>query len=175
MDGVALAAVLSSACLGAGGLGVTVWSSRRSERREDEVRRQGRLADTYVSVLALAEREGHWVRSEASLLEWTTDEPYTDRPIVIERPSLDNRLTVEARLLGFGTDAVVAAYQAWRRSVEDLDAEHTNIEWNVGQDGRDPGQPLGRSYITTFLGLVEPHEKARQELINAIAKDLKSR
>lgn len=175
MDGVALASVLSSALLGAGGLGVTMWSSRRSERREDQARRQSRLAHTYVSVLDLAERQGHRVRSEATLLEWLTVDPVTARPVVAERPSLDQRSTVEASLLGFGTGAVVAAYGAWRSTIEDLEAERINIDWNVGQDGRDPDQPLDRSYVVTFLDLLAPEKRARQELIDAIAKDLKSR
>lgn len=109
------------------------------------------------------------------MLKWLTGEPFTAKPVVIERPALSDRSTVEARLLGFGTDPVVAAYRAWRITIDDLEDERTNIERNVGQDGRDPNQPLERSYIESFRDRLAPQEKARQRLIDAIAKDLNSR
>jgi hypothetical protein len=134
------------------------WGNRHTERRDDQLRRQDRLADTYIAVLDLAEREAHWSRSEAVRLDWLTDESFTTRPVIVERPVLSDRTTVEARLLGSGTDAVVAAYRAWRTTLDHLEAELTNVEWNLAQEGRDPNEPLDRSYVQSFINLLTPQE-----------------
>jgi hypothetical protein len=70
VDGVALASVITSGVLGITTSSIAVWSARQNAKLARETRTQQCLADSYLEVLRIVEREGQWV--EASIINWTT-------------------------------------------------------------------------------------------------------
>jgi hypothetical protein len=70
VDGVALASVITSGVLGITTSSIAVWSARQNAKLARETRTQQCLADSYLEVLRIVEREGQWV--EASITNWTT-------------------------------------------------------------------------------------------------------
>jgi hypothetical protein len=68
VDGVALASVITSGVLGITTSSIAVWSARQNAKLARETRTQQRLADSYLEVLRIVEREGQGV--EASITNW---------------------------------------------------------------------------------------------------------
>jgi hypothetical protein len=68
VDGVALASVITSGVVGLTGGGIAIWSGRQAAKLAWEKRVQERLAESYLEVLRIVEREGQWI--EASIANW---------------------------------------------------------------------------------------------------------
>lgn len=68
MDGVALASVITSGVAVITTSSVAIWSARQSAKLARETRTQQRLAESYLEVLHLVEREGQWV--QADITNW---------------------------------------------------------------------------------------------------------
>jgi hypothetical protein len=74
VDGVALASVITSGVLGITTSSIAVWSARHNANLARETRTQQRLADSYLEVLRIVEREGQWVEASITNLKLTVEE-----------------------------------------------------------------------------------------------------
>jgi hypothetical protein len=69
VDGVALASVITSGVLGVTISSIAVWSARQNAKLARETRMQQRLADSYLEVLRLVEREAQWFEASTKNFE----------------------------------------------------------------------------------------------------------
>lgn len=74
VDGVALASVITSGVLESITSSIAVWSARQNAKLARETCTQQRLADSYLEVLRIVEREGQWVEASITNLKFTVDE-----------------------------------------------------------------------------------------------------
>lgn len=183
MDGVALASVITSGVLGITTSSIAIWSARQNAKLARETRTQQRLADSYLEVLRIVEREGQWV--EASITNWklaveeeaafgitaVMDGHVTGfERVRVPEPAITDRATIAAHLAAFGSANVGRLYQAWRSTVTAIDTEEDALRWNVEQN-YPPGPSLDE--LKRLLDVLHPDERAaRQALADAIAEEL---
>jgi hypothetical protein len=124
VDGVALASVITSGAAVIATSGVAVWTARQSGKlaRESaqqsanlarEARTHQRVADSYLEVLRLVEREGQWVEATTTNWKLTVEEAEANPPYVhsifhtpgfeferlkVPKPAVTDRAIIEANL-----------------------------------------------------------------------------
>ncbi|MGH3669280.1 MAG: hypothetical protein ACRDSH_01405, partial [Pseudonocardiaceae bacterium] len=109
---------------GATAIGIAVWSARQNATLAREQRTQQRLADSYLEVLRLIEREGLWV--DAGITDWklAAEDPYEEqRRVKVPEPAVTDRATIAAHLAAFDSDHVRGLYQEWRVVIAAIDTE----------------------------------------------------
>lgn len=172
---VAAVVVAGVSVVTSGGVALTVavLTSKRATNLARENRLQQRLADSYVDVLRIVEREGLWLR--AQLHNWeaaTREDEYDPIPrMLVPSPALPDQATVAALLAAFGSDVVRAKYDDWRSTVDQQVNAHEVVSWNVGESGDPDAVPSDAD----LLLLQEAHMAqvtARQALADTIAAEL---
>jgi hypothetical protein len=169
------------------------WSREREREKtvlahEDAVRSyermQQRLADSYLEVLRIVEREGQWVQAGITnweiaareLAEFGVDAVINGHTTGFERvkvpePAITDRATAGAHLAAFGSATVRGFYEAWRSTITAIEAEedalHSYVDNNWPPDA--PGLDELRR-LQNELGPKEVH--VRRALANAIAEEL---
>jgi hypothetical protein len=148
------------------------YAAQRAAELARENRVQQRLAEAYLDVLRIAEREGLWWNAEAYNL-WAHAVEDDDDPIPRRRPSppeLADQATVAALLAAFASSTVRARYSDWRQAVETLSDAHRAIIWNLHQDY--PRSPTVED-LAPMREVAGPQEEAaRERLAEAIAAEL---
>jgi hypothetical protein len=183
MDGVALASVITSGVLGITTSSIAVWSARHNANLARETRTQQRLADSYLEVLRIVEREGQWVEASITNLKLTVEEAqflpphpepwdYVDgfkRVKVPEEPAITDRAIIAAHLATFGSPNVRRLYQAWRFTITEIDIEEDLVRDSFEVN---PGEAPDLIVLKN-LKVLQPKElAARQALADAIAEEL---
>lgn len=135
MDGVALASVITS---GVVAIATSGWTVRQSAKRA----RETRLAESYLEVLRIVEREGQWV--EASIMNWTVavqEHEYGPlKRIEMPGPAATDRATIAAHLAAFGSANVRSLYQAWRSAIMAIESEEAALRGKTDENYR--GRPV---------------------------------
>ncbi|MGH3936453.1 MAG: hypothetical protein ACRDS1_15990 [Pseudonocardiaceae bacterium] len=182
VNGVALASVITSGVLGIATSSIAIWSARQNAKLARETRTQQRLADSYLEVLRIVEREGLWI--EASVANWKIAaeeaevEPIPEarnwlpgfKRVKVPEPAVTDRATTAAHLAAFGSDNVRRLYQAWRSTVTAIDTEEDALHWDADQNYP---YPPSLDNLKRLLNALQPNERgARQALAGAIAKEL---
>jgi hypothetical protein len=176
VDGVALAAVITSGVVGITGSGVGLWTARHTSSRESETRRAQRLSEVYVATLEYAEQVASWAATRCGDLQDRVYMDYNAHRERVERPDPAKRVAVDARIAAFASKSVRSAYLEWRKAVTEIDQELDVMRWNWDQDGRDPNRPPDQTEIDKLVSVLQPsQETTRDALIAAIADDLRSR
>ncbi|MGB6165553.1 MAG: hypothetical protein WCF33_06530 [Pseudonocardiaceae bacterium] len=155
----------------------TGWNARWTAR----LARETRLAESYLEVLRIVEREGQWV--EASITNWTLGveeaEAFPDpgdrglatgfKRVRVPEPAVTDRATIAAHLAAFGSPNVCRLYKAWRFIVKEIDKEEDVVQSICDYNSPDP-PGLG---VLKNLKVLQPKESAaRQALADAIAGEL---
>jgi hypothetical protein len=181
VDGVALASVITSGVLGITTSSIAVWTARQNAKLARETRTQQRLADSYLEVLRIIEREGQWV--DASITNWKLAaeeaeiEPdpgardwLPSKRVKVLEPAVTDRATIAAHLAAFGSTKVRRLYLAWRSTVTAIEHEEDALSWDAEE--HSPEVPsLGG--LKKLLDELQPTEvAARQVLADAIAEEL---
>ncbi|MGH3900864.1 MAG: hypothetical protein ACRDTA_21995 [Pseudonocardiaceae bacterium] len=157
------------------------WAHEEAARSDERTRQ--RLADSYLEVLRIVEREGQWV--EASITNWTLaaeeqavfgpDPDYAGRPgferVKMLEPAVTDRATIAAHLAAFGSANVCGLYQAWRSTITAIDTEESKHRWNTDQAYPEVPSLDDLKHLQDVLHRNE--RAARQALANAIAKELR--
>lgn len=158
----------------------TRWTREDAARSEE--RTQQRLADSYLEVLRIVEREGQWI--EASITNWKLAaeeaevEPNPDarnwlpgfKRVKVPEPAVTDRATIAAHLAAFGSENVRRLYQAWRSTTTAIDAEEDALRWDADQNY--PYPPSIRD-LKDLQEVLQPEElAARQALADAVAEEL---
>lgn len=172
-----MAALAVSALAVVTSAGVALFAPKFAADRAAELARenrvQQRLADAYLDVLRLTEREGLWLNALVS--NWVAsaiESEYDPIPrLRAPSPELADQATVGALLAAFGSREVMEAHAQWRSKVGPIiDADET-LRWNL-QEGGDPEarpsaedlQPLSRAHKEELL--------TRKSLAEAVAAEL---
>ncbi len=158
----------------------------REDAAQSYVRTQQRLADSYLEVLRLVEREGQWV--DARITNWKlaveeaeANPPYVDdfyhRPgfeferVKVSEPAVADRAIIAANLAAFGSPNVRRLYQVWRSTVTEIDEERVTMIYVLTADDEEHQHGLGE--VKELLDVLQPKQSAaRQALGDAIAKEL---
>ncbi len=158
----------------------TRWTREDAARSEE--RTQQRLADSYLEVLRIVEREGQWI--EASITNWKLAaeeaevEPKPDarnwlpgfKRVKVPEPTVTDRATIAAHLAAFGSENVRTLYHAWRSTTTAIDAEEDALRWDADQNY--PYPPSIRD-LKDLQEVLQPAElAARQALADAVAEEL---
>ncbi len=158
------------------------WSQERDREkaawaREDAARSyertQQRLADSYLEVLRLVEREAQWF--EASTKNWKVGAinydhhdlqlPHVELP---ERKTSD-RATIAAHLAAYGSKNVRKLHQTWRATITSIENVHESWDQNWALNGEPPSVEQVDNVWTSLY----PDERvAREALGDAIADEL---
>lgn len=167
------------------------WSRERDREeaawaREDAARSyertQQRLAESYLEVLRIVEREGQWV--DANVTNWKigaeeqavfgVDPDFGGRPgferVRMPEPAVTDRAIIAAHLAAFGSAKVRGFHDAWRSTIAAIDDEQAKLRWNM-----DQSYPEGPSLdeLKPLQDVLHPNEvAARQALADAIAEKL---
>lgn len=177
MVDVAVAAVLVSGVAvvtsGVVSLVVPLITTKRAASLARETRVQQRLADSYLDVLKIVEREGLWLR--AQFYNWeaaSKEDDYDPIPrMKVPPPELSDQATVSALLATFGSQQVRDRYEAWRSSVQKLQDANANLNWNMQEVGDPDAQPSAEDLLPMQIAQ-EAQVKARQALAQAVAFEL---
>jgi hypothetical protein len=122
--GVALASVITSGVLGITTSSIAVWSARQNAKLARETRTHQRLAESYLEVLRIVEREGQWIEAritnmKIAIEEWATvgagavtnpeqfEEAGSDRVNMPPEPAVTDRAAIAAHLAAFGSPKVL--------------------------------------------------------------------
>lgn len=182
MDGVALASVITSGVLGITTSSIAVWSARQNANLARETRTQQRLAESYLEVLRIVEREGQWI--EARITNWKIaaeeqaafgPHPEAGDHVGFERvrmpePAVTDRATIAAHLAAFGSDNIRELYEVWRSTVTAIDTKEDSLRSIVEMDY--PETP-SLDELKRLRDVLHPKEvAARQALADAIAEEL---
>jgi hypothetical protein len=161
----------------------TRWTTRQNEKLAREQRTQQRLAESYLEVLRIVEREGQWVEAGIRITNWETaaeDAGFVvdpgDKGCVpgfkqIKPPELTStdKAIISGHLAVFGSDDVRRFYQSWRSTIAAIGTEIVVLRSITDEypDGPDHDQ-VGRLRDELY-----PTERAaRQALADAIAEEL---
>lgn len=181
MDGLALASVITSAVAVITTGGIAVWTARHNAKLARETRTQQRLAESYLEVLRIVEREGQWIEARITNWKLAVEEEAVFGPdptakghdgferVKVPEPAVTDRATAAAHL-AFGSPKVRGLHQTWRSTVTAIDTEESTLRWNYSQT-----YPEGPSFdeLKQLLDVLHPDERAaRQALADAIAEDL---
>jgi hypothetical protein len=183
VDGVALASVITSGVAVIATSSIAVWSARQNAKLARETRTQQRLAESYLDVLRIVEREGQWI--EASVTNWklAVEEEaefgvdavvngYVTgfKRVKVPEPAVTDRATIAAHLAAFGSDNVRGLYETWRSTITAINAEEDVLGWNATEN-YPPGPSLDD--LKRLQDVLQPQElAARQALADAIAEEL---
>ncbi len=190
MDGVALASVITSGAAVIATSGVAVWttrqsanltreSARESARLARETRVHQRLAESYLEVLRIVEREGQWI--EATIKNWETAADEADwgvspedrglglwERVKVPEPAVTDRAVIAAQLAAFGSEHVRGFYIAWQSTIQKIEIQARGLKALA----RECYRPLPPD-VKDMLGELRPQElDARQALAGAIAEEL---
>jgi hypothetical protein len=196
VDGVALASVITSGAAVIATSGVAVWTTRQSAKlaresaresanRAREQRVQQRLAESYLEVLRVVQREGQWV--QATLKNWQTTAMEADwlvspedqgkymwERVVVPERAVTDRAIIAAHLTAFGSDNVRGLYEVWRSTIAKIDIGDMVLRALTNESYGSGVGPL--KDLDTLKDLDEklgPDElAARQALADAIAEEL---
>lgn len=162
--------------------GVAVWSAWQSAKLARETRGQQRLAESYLEVLRIVEREGQWV--EASIRNWeiaaeeakaVVDPDARGHVAGFERvkvpePAVTDQATITAHLAAFGSDDVRRLYRAWRSTIAEIVKDDAVLKV-IADDSYPDGPSL--HHVKHLREELHPNElRARQALPDAIAEEL---
>jgi hypothetical protein len=163
---------------------------RESEReqarwdRDDAVRSnermQQRLADSYLELLRIVEREGQWI--EVSITNWkigieelttcgidaviNNEETGFKRVKMPPEPAVTDRATIAAHLAAFGSPKVRGLHQDWRSLTTAIDTELDMLDFNASVNYPEISISLDDLKRLDELGTQE--RAARQELADGI-------
>jgi hypothetical protein len=173
VDGVALASVITSGVAVIATSGVAVWTVQQSAKLARKTRVEQRLADSYLEVLRLVEREGQWVEAritnqEIAAAEAENFDSYPSR-VKMSEPDVTDRATIAAHLAAFGSDNVRRLYPAWRSTITAIENEETTLSWGAIEDSEAPSF----DDLKRLRDVLYPTERAaRQAMADAIAEEL---
>jgi hypothetical protein len=175
VDGVALASVITS---GVVAIATSGWTGRQSAKRA----RETRLAESYLEVLRIVEREGQ--RVEASITNWklaAEEAEFEPNPglrdyvpgferVKVPEPAVTGRATAAAHLAAFGSANVRRLYQAWRSTIAAIDTELDELHRDESMGGPSLDE------VKHLQDVLHPNERgARQALADTIADQLSHR
>ncbi|HET9258459.1 MAG TPA: hypothetical protein VFO16_25135 [Pseudonocardiaceae bacterium] len=140
-------------------------------------RAQQRLADSYLEVLHLVEREGQWIEAritnfKLAVADQDDNSPYSVADLQWVRmppePAATDPATIAAHL-AFGSPNVRRLYEDWQSTLTKIDIEEDGIRLDF-DDIRGKGPSLD---ALKELEVLQPKERdARQALADAIAEEL---
>lgn len=151
----------------------SVASERIGHERKlaEDARRQARLADAYVELLAIVNRIAAYADLIRPVIDTTP--PRTPPPL----PTLDEQARAEALVMAFGTKPVEDLFETWRQTVWEIIGADQMI--GLMLEERSQGQSSGKHYMETWNRLeteMRPAQRsARKKLAEAIGVELRSR
>lgn len=177
VDAVPLVAVITTGVTSAG---VAVWTTRQNAKLARENRTYQRLADSYLEVLRLVEREAKWAEGNIERVQLAVTNVKSIRKEMIEigdnlpenwhatqrwsvkdpeSTVIADRLTIKAYLAAFASETVRGLYDTWRDVVTAIDKVLDHFPYDEKMVGD--------------LRVLQPQESAaRQVLANAIGEEL---
>jgi hypothetical protein len=197
VNGLALAAAITPIVAVVATSGVAVWtfqqsanlareSAQQSANLAREARTHQRVADSYLEVLRLVEREGQWVEATTTNWKLTVEEAEANPPYVhsifhtpgfefervkVPKPAVTDRAIIAANLAAFGSPNVRQLYQVWRSAVTEIDEGRVTMIYGLDVD--DEGHQPGLGEVKELLDVLQPKQSAaRQALADAIAAEL---
>ncbi|MGH4012203.1 MAG: hypothetical protein ACRDTH_29260 [Pseudonocardiaceae bacterium] len=195
MDGVALASVIVSGAAVIATSSVAFWTTRQSAKlaresaRESaklarETRVQQRLAESYLEVLRIVEREAQWFEARITNLKIAVVEADLEpnpeartflarrkRMKMPDEPAVTDRAIVAAHLAAFGSDNVRRLHLAWRSAIAEIGLDLAVLD-TIADDYQE-GQEHPVRYLSDLIEKLHPNElSARQALADAIAEEL---
>ncbi|MGQ0719129.1 MAG: hypothetical protein ACT4NP_17790 [Pseudonocardiales bacterium] len=105
----------------------TRWTREDAARSEE--RTQQRLADSYLEVLRIVEREGQWIEARITNLNIAAEEADLEpnpearnwlprrKLVKVPEPAVTDQATIAAHLAAFGPDNVRTLHQSWRSAI----------------------------------------------------------
>jgi len=137
---------------------------------------QQRLAEAYLELLKLVEREGQWVQQGIEHLEASAYDKYdfvnAFQVRTVSEPTKMDAVTMVAIVAAFGSQSVRECHKAWRMAVDDIDLEHRILQWNWEQNG-DPEALITLDEQKKLQSELKPLElTTRQALADAIGAEL---
>lgn len=159
---------LLAACIGGiGGAILTQYFANRRDdirwQREDDARSKERihqrLADSYLEVLRIVERESQWVQA---IIKNQEEADSLFHEVVPPEPVITDRAVIAAHLSVFSSDNVRKLYSIWRGEIDSIE-EMAKVMKEYPGDARFPTSSARDEIL------------ARQALADAIAKELDHR
>ena len=98
---------------------------------------QQRLAESYLEVLRLVEREVQWVQDTITNQEIrSSDGGYLSQSDLVKthEPAVTDRATIAAHLAAFGSPNVRRLYQDWRSIITAIDTENDALDRNYQEN-----------------------------------------
>lgn len=163
--------MITSGVLGIATSSIAVWSARQNANLARENRTYQRLAESYLEVLRLVEREGQWVEECMSA-------PFPRSPAnTPPEPVVTARATIAAHLAAFGSENVRSHYQSWRSTITDIERTVIFSDQEVDNvyEAAKYGLPLRQEGLNPVEYLMQQwadEVSARQALADTIAEEL---
>jgi hypothetical protein len=174
MDPIGIISVIGSTLVGLGGVAVAWRNGRQPLLVEREKRRQERLADSYLEVLQIAEREGQWLETTTANLRLDREEIHNGlvRPVRVPETEVRDRARVAALLAAFGSTEVRTSYAACRSAADVAKSTIDDIKF-WGNEVAEPVENVPDDMLKPLEDNELPAEQtARKVLSDAVAKEL---
>ncbi|MBB6375217.1 hypothetical protein BKA01_002439 [Pseudonocardia eucalypti] len=173
---VALASVIASGTIGLSGVFASIWAATRPGKVTREARLQQRLADAYLEVLRIVEREAQWLEAEIYNLSLTyEDVHYVEAKLIqLPIPEPTDRVTAAALLDAFSSTTIRDRYREWRETVDAASREIHFISRERRNNLQAHADPKSLELNELSNQLAPREYQLRQSLVNAIALELKS-
>lgn len=170
--GVALASVITSGVLGITTSSIAIWTARQNAKLARENRTYQRLADSYLEVLRLAEREAQWL--EARTNDWNIFATNHDHQLDLQRPelperALTDRTTMAAHIAAYGSTKVRDLHEEWQSAITAIGREHDSWDQNWSINVEPPSTDQFKHVLDVLLPI---ERAARRVLKDSIAEEL---
>jgi len=156
-------APIATATVGVAGIfGTWLNGSRtltQAQSLANEGRRQQRLENAYVDVLAMTETAGHWGQISYPLFDSNPPAP------VPPLPTLEAQAHAEALVKAFGSEEVLALLEAWRKVIQEMLKCDRLIRMGLEHD-------IEKNPRATFMELQSQEREARDAIGSRVALEL---
>ena len=151
----------------------TRWTGRNAREQQREDRQQQRLANAYVQMLELAEKEGHYLQVRKYNLEQAVwDEWGVAKHKQASRPEDEERAKSAALAAAFASPAVLKAHDQWLAAFDGAHQALEALEWKLRED-YGPGMTLEQKDLQPFSDSADAEVSARKNLARSVSLDLR--
>jgi hypothetical protein len=142
MDGLGLAAVVTTGALGFAGLATSISSTDKADRAARQAQVDEKRIDACVEILRLVEHKTLWFERRVKAADLAGD-PFESSPKLPRDPDVGEQAIVETLLVAFGSSTLSSVCSGWTRAAAEMEEQLEVAGWNWEQDYHGPETPTG--------------------------------
>jgi hypothetical protein len=171
MDGLGLAAVVTTGALGFAGLATSIWSTKEAARVARHARVDEKRIDACVEILRLVEHRTLWFESRVAGAELAGD-PFENTPKLPREPDVGERAIIETLLAAFGSSSLRNACSGWTGAALELEKQLEVAAWNWNESYHGPETPTSPDDVAALRLRLEVVAQSTRAVEVAVANEV---